>query len=291
MRLAGTANATAPRACAAGAAATKRAPATHETTKATACSTPRSVGGCGRDGSDPAASLIRDKPSSGRRTGSAANEVTSPCWRARRLPRRASSLERRSQLAADEDADRAVAEVEDELAVAPPEGAPELVRSDDEAVLTRADVEEQRLDGGVVGAKQHLLQARVELASVEPPRDDPGDERSLVGAREQDEHRAADQAQQRLQHLLVAELCGSLRLAVFEPCHSASPASASAASVGVASALRRATARASFFACFSSRFSRNACSRARLSTDCGLRRAISDSPATAPTAPRPMAHL
>ncbi len=38
---------------------------------------------------------------------------------------------------------------------------------------------------------------------------------------------------------------------------------------------RRPAARASFFACFNARFSRSACSRARLSTDCGDR-AISD---------------
>jgi hypothetical protein len=56
-------------------------------------------------------------------------------------------------------------------------------------------VEEQRLDRRVVAAKQNLLQTPVELAPVEPPGDDPGDERRPVRAGEQDENRAADQTQ------------------------------------------------------------------------------------------------
>src|SRR5579862_9639950 len=109
-----------------------------------------------------------------------------------------SSLERPAQLAAGKDADHAASDLEDELVVAPPEAAFELVRSDDEAVLTRPDMEEQRLDGRIVGAKEHLLQPVVELAAIESSGDDAGDERRAGCAGEQDEHRAADQAQQRL---------------------------------------------------------------------------------------------
>ena len=50
---------------------------------------------------------------------------------------------------------------------------------------------------------------------------------------------------------------------------------------------RRSAARASFFARFSSRFSRSACSRARLRTDWALRRAISRDRAGTPARPHP----
>jgi hypothetical protein len=71
----------------------------------------------------------------------------------------------------------------------------------------------------------------------------------------------------------------------FEPGHATfSPASAAAPTDGPASR-RRSAARASFFICFSSRFSRSACSRARFNTDCGDLRAISNTPSA--RQPRP----
>src|SRR5690242_3698082 len=106
-----------------------------------------------------------------------------------------SSFERLAELATGDDAYRAAAEVQDELAVASPEAALEIVWSEYETALPRADVEEQRLDLRVVAAQQHLLQPRVQLAAVEPARQHPSDERRPIRAGEQDEHRAADQAE------------------------------------------------------------------------------------------------
>ena len=67
---------------------------------------------------------------------------------------------------------------------------------------------------------------------------------------------------------------------------SAAAESGSSEGSGDSAASRRSAARASFFACLISRFSRNACSRARLTADCGLRRPISGPLSTERSTPR-----
>src|SRR5579862_2506735 len=187
-----------------------------------------------------------------------------------------SPLERLPQLASNENAHRAAAELDHELIVAVPEAAFELIRPDDKPGLSRTDVKEQRLDRRIVGAKQYLLQTLIELAAVKPPRDDARDERRPVDAREQHEHRPPDQAEQRLKRLFIAELRRPRALSAAAKSHHGSDAEPSGSGAGTGgSAAGCSAARASFFACFRSRFSRFACSRARLSTDCGDRRANS----------------
>jgi hypothetical protein len=85
-----------------------------------------------------------------------------------RSPGVASSLERLSELAAREHAHRAAAEMDDEMTVAVPKAALELVGPDHKPAFARADVKEQRLDLRVVAAKQDVLQSLVELPAVEP---------------------------------------------------------------------------------------------------------------------------
>lgn len=66
--------------------------------------------------------------------------------------------------------------MDDELVVAVPKPAFELVRPDNEPVLTGADMEEKSLDCLVVGTEENRLQSVVEFTPVEPSGNDPRNE-------------------------------------------------------------------------------------------------------------------
>src|SRR6478736_8621797 len=87
-----------------------------------------------------------------------------------------SARERLAELALDEHGDGTAAQVHRQLPSMLPEAVVELVGPEHKAVLPGPDVEEERLDSREIVAKQDRLQARVQLAAVEPAGEDAGDE-------------------------------------------------------------------------------------------------------------------